>query len=124
MRRHYYFMNGYKNYYCSGSKYSTSYFSSTLAIKMSEICSYSIASSIALGSNPAQAIKALKEAEKEIVVHRLIRIVKADNEVFYYTKGDANKEEDDYLIKKEDIIGIVRFKIPYIGYPTVWFSEI
>ena len=40
----YYFMKGYKNYYCSGSKYSTSYFSSTLAIKMSEICSYSISS--------------------------------------------------------------------------------
>ena len=27
-------------------------------------------------------------------------------------------------IKKENIIGIVRFKIPYLGYPTVWFSEI
>ena len=64
------------------------------------------------------------KAEKNIVVHRLIRIVNTDNEVYYYTKGDANEEEDDYLIKKENIIGIVRFKIPYIGYPTVWFSEI
>ena len=62
--------------------------------------------------------------EKTIIVHRLIRIVNAGDELFYYTKGDANNEEDDYLIKKEDIIGIVRFKIPYIGYPTVWFSEI
>ena len=73
----------------------------------------------------------LKEGEiiayrtgKNIIVHRLIRIVSAGDELFYYTKGDANNEEDDYLIKKEDIIGIVRFKIPYIGYPTVWFSEI
>ena len=73
----------------------------------------------------------LKEGEiiayrtgKNIIVHRLIRIVNAGDELFYYTKGDANNEEDDYLIKKEDIIGIVRFKIPYIGYPTVWFSEI
>ena len=64
------------------------------------------------------------KAEKNIVVHRLIRIVNAGDEVYYYTKGDANKEEDDYLIKKENIIGIVRFKIPYIGYPTVWFSGI
>ena len=62
--------------------------------------------------------------EKTIIVHRLIRIVNAGDELFYYTKGDANNEEDDYLIKKEDIIGIVRFKIPYIGYPTVWFSGI
>ena len=64
------------------------------------------------------------KAEKNIVVHRLIRIVNDGDEVYYYTKGDANKEEDDYLIKKENIIGIVRFKIPYIGYPTVWFSGI
>ena len=62
--------------------------------------------------------------EKAIIVHRLIRIVNTGNEVYYYTKGDANEGEDDYLIKKENIIGIVRFKIPYIGYPTVWFSEI
>ena len=64
------------------------------------------------------------KADKIIVVHRLIRIVNTGDEVFYYTKGDANEEEDNYLIKKENIIGIVRFKIPYIGYPTVWFSEI
>ena len=64
------------------------------------------------------------KAEKNIVVHRLIRIVNIGDEVYYYTKGDANKEEDNYLIKKENIIGIVRFKIPYIGYPTVLFSEI
>ena len=64
------------------------------------------------------------KAEKNVVVHRLIRIVNVGDEVYYYTKGDANEEEDNYLIKKENIIGIVRFRIPYIGYPTVWFSEI
>ena len=64
------------------------------------------------------------KADKIIVVHRIIRIVNIGDEVYYYTKGDANEEEDNYLIKKENIIGIVRFKIPYIGYPTVWFSEI
>ena len=62
--------------------------------------------------------------DKAIIVHRLIRIVNTDEDKFYYTKGDANKDEDDYLIKKENIIGIVRFNIPYIGYPTVWFSGI
>ncbi len=64
------------------------------------------------------------KAEKNIVVHRLIRIVNINDDLYFYTKGDANKDEDDYLIKKENIIGIVRFEIPYIGYPTVWFSEI
>ena len=64
------------------------------------------------------------KTEKAIIVHRLIRIVDAGDEILYYTKGDANNEEDDYLIKNENIIGIVKFKIPYIGYPTVWFSGI
>ena len=52
--------------------------------------------------------------EKNIIVHRLIRIVNTGDELIYYTKGDANSDEDDYLIKKEIIIGIVRVKIPYI----------
>ena len=64
------------------------------------------------------------KCENSIVVHRLIRIVETKDETFYYTKGDANKNEDNYPIKKENIIGIVRVKLPYIGYPTVWFSEI
>lgn len=62
------------------------------------------------------------KTDKAVVVHRLIRIIKTKDEVFYYTKGDANKDEDNYLIKNKDIIGVVKFKIPYIGYPTVWFS--
>ena len=64
------------------------------------------------------------KCENSIIVHRLIRIVETKDEIFYYTKGDANKDEDNYPIKKENIIGIVRVKLPYIGYPTVWFSEI
>ena len=62
--------------------------------------------------------------ENSIIVHRLIEKVETNDEIFYYTKGDANNSEDNYPIKKENIIGIVRIKIPYIGYPTVWFSEI
>lgn len=61
--------------------------------------------------------------DKDIVVHRIIRKIENDNELFFYTKGDANKEEDNCVINKENIIGIVRFKVPYVGYPTIWFSE-
>ena len=64
------------------------------------------------------------KCENSIVVHRLIKIIKTNDETFYYTKGDANDNEDNYPIIKENIIGIVRIKVPYIGYPTVWFSEI
>lgn len=64
------------------------------------------------------------KTEKNIIVHRITKVIKIDDETIYYTKGDANKKEDKFLIKKDNIIGIVKYKIPYIGYPTIWFSEL
>ena len=59
-----------------------------------------------------------------IVVHRLVRIVKIGDEYFYYSKGDANISDDDYLIEGNMIIGIVKHKVPYVGIPTVWLNEL
>ena len=61
---------------------------------------------------------------KKIVVHRLYKKIIVNNEPVYYTKGDANNDIDNYKITKDMIIGIVNFKIPYIGYPTVWLNEL
>lgn len=60
---------------------------------------------------------------KKIVVHRLTKIEKYKEKKYYYTKGDANKKKDNYAITKDMIIGIVEYKIPYIGLPTVWLNE-
>ena len=62
--------------------------------------------------------------KKVMVVHRLVNKIEVDGKNYYYTKGDANASEDNYAINEEDIVGIVNFKIPYIGLPTVWLSEI
>lgn len=59
-----------------------------------------------------------------IVVHRLVKIIEKDNTYYYYTKGDANNLPDNYVINKEDIIGIVNIKIPYLGLPTVWLNDL
>lgn len=61
---------------------------------------------------------------QKIVVHRLIKMIDVDGKTIYYTKGDANNDIDNYKITKDMIIGIVNFKIPYIGYPTVWLNEL
>ena len=58
-----------------------------------------------------------------IVVHRIEEIINQLEEQYYYTKGDNNKNRDGYVITEEMIIGVVRMKIPYIGNPTVWLSE-
>lgn len=59
-----------------------------------------------------------------VVVHRLDEIIKQDGEYYFYTKGDANSKRDNYVIYEKMVIGTVKLKIPFIGYPTVWFSEL
>lgn len=46
-----------------------------------------------------------------------------NGEYFIYTKGDANSNYDEYKITKDMIIGVVKFKIPLLGYPTVLLNE-
>lgn len=58
------------------------------------------------------------------VVHRLVKKEIHDNTYYYYSQGDANNDIDGYIIYEEDIIGIVKFKLPVIGFPTVWLSEV
>lgn len=58
------------------------------------------------------------------VVHRVIDIKEVNGVVRYYTKGDANKKKDSGYVTKEDILGIVKFKINYIGYPSLALREI
>ena len=59
-----------------------------------------------------------------IVVHRVSKKLKVDDGFYYYSKGDANKEEDNYIIKRDMIEGKVKFRIPYLGIPTVWLNEL
>lgn len=59
-----------------------------------------------------------------MVVHRVVRIKNVNGEYRYFTKGDANQKEDDSYITNKDIIGVTKFKIRYIGYPTLWIRDI
>jgi signal peptidase len=61
--------------------------------------------------------------DKKVYVHRIAKIKKYNNELYYITKGDNNSINDDFDITTDDIVGVVKFRIPYIGYPTVWLSE-
>ena len=40
----------------------------------------------------------------------------------FITKGDANLLNDKYVVDQSMIVGEVRFKIPFVGLPTVWLS--
>ncbi len=56
--------------------------------------------------------------ESQIIIHRVVSI----NE-YYITKGDANNTVDYIKLKKKDIIGVYKFHIKYLGYPSIWLNE-
>ncbi len=57
-----------------------------------------------------------------IVTHRIIRIDKRP-EIQFVTKGDNNNTKDITKQKKDDIIGIVKIRIPLIGYPSIELND-
>lgn len=58
------------------------------------------------------------------IVHRVVDIKQVNGEIRYITKGDANQENDDGYITTKDITGICKFRIAYIGYPSIWVRDI
>lgn len=58
-----------------------------------------------------------------VIVHRLVEMVDVDGETVYITKGDANNAADNYNLKVDNIIGEVKAVVPYLGYPSIYFSD-
>lgn len=59
-----------------------------------------------------------------MIVHRIVKIEHINGSNRYYTKGDANETDDSGYITDSDILGSVKAKLPYFGYPTLWLREI
>ena len=59
-----------------------------------------------------------------IIVHRIIDIVYDREQYFIYTKGDANNDKDNWVVESNMVEGIVKNKIPLVGYPTVWLNKL
>lgn len=64
------------------------------------------------------------EKDDAVVVHRVVDIQTINGRTRYYTKGDANEDWDSGFLYASDIIGCVRYKIPIVGYPTLWFRSL
>lgn len=50
------------------------------------------------------------------ISHRVIEILDSEDELGFRTKGDANEDPDNKVIYPENVLGTVRFYIPYVGY--------
>jgi signal peptidase len=61
-----------------------------------------------------------------LITHRVIAIEPATDgtgKEIFTTKGDNNNSQD-LPVTEEQIVGIVRARIPLIGYPTVWLRAV
>ena len=72
--------------------------------------------------NPGDII--VYDYHDHLIVHRLVNKLKVDGKYYFYTKGDANKDEDGYAVEEEMVIGTTNIRIPYLGLPTVWLNEL
>jgi len=59
-----------------------------------------------------------------LVAHRVVKTKDDSSKIYFYTKGDANASVDVGYRAEEDVIGIVRRVVKYIGYPTVLINEL
>lgn len=64
------------------------------------------------------------ELNHRIIIHRIIyKYINLNGEAIYITKGDNNMNADLKEVSENQIAGLVKYEIPYIGYPAVWMSE-
>ena len=64
------------------------------------------------------------KSDKESITHRIVRINGKPWSEIYYTKGDANSNEDSKAVYGDQIIGKVIFSVPYLGYLLVYIKTL
>ncbi|MEG0799476.1 MAG: signal peptidase I, partial [Bacilli bacterium] len=62
--------------------------------------------------------------DNKIICHRIKSISKNGKILSIVTKGDNLSSEDAFITTNEDIIGVSKYVIPYIGYPSVTLYEL
>lgn len=65
------------------------------------------------------------QIEDYYVVHRVVKIFKdEEGKLKFITKGDNNDDVDLYPVSANQVHGLVKVRIPYLGYPTLILSDI
>jgi signal peptidase len=58
------------------------------------------------------------------VIHRVIEKRQENGEFLFVTKGDNNNAPDSAIVREDQLIGKVLYKIKYVAMPTVWIHEL
>lgn len=57
-------------------------------------------------------------------IHAIEATQVKNNEIIYYTKGTNNQQRDEGYRTDADILGVVKFKVILIGWPTIWLNDL
>ena len=62
--------------------------------------------------------------EDNYITHRITNIYKGEDSLIIKTKGDGNESEDPFVVNEGEVLGVVKSRLKYIGYPTIWLNEL
>ncbi len=61
--------------------------------------------------------------ENQMVAHRVVNVIQDNGIIKFQTKGDNNNGPDTDLVAINQIVGVYRLHLKYIGYPSVWLND-
>ena len=64
------------------------------------------------------------ESNGSAIIHRVVDIKIINMVTRDYTKGDANEDNDAGYITSSNVLGLVNYKLPFLGYPTIWMRSL
>ena len=69
-------------------------------------------------------ILVFRNNDEKIYTHRIIELKEENGIYSINTQGDREgNAPDNWVVSNDNVIGIVKFRIKYVGYPTVWLTR-
>ena len=68
-----------------------------------------------------RSVITFRGADDGLVTHRVFETRVADES--YVTKGDANPGPDADLVHRDQVVGVGRLVVPFLGLPVVWAAR-
>ncbi|MEM4968047.1 MAG: signal peptidase I, partial [Zestosphaera sp.] len=61
---------------------------------------------------------------RDLIIHRVVRVLNTSSGIKYLTKGDANENPDPFRVSQSALLGKYVFKIPLVGYLWIYLMQI
>ena len=74
--------------------------------------------------NPQVLDKLVFKINDKFYTHRIIEVLYVNGEKQFITQGDREGQEvDNWIVTKNEIVGVTKFRLRYIGLPSIWIRD-